>query len=210
MTDLVVVRHGETVWHHEHRYAGASDIALTPLGLQQAAQLARWAVGARVAAVWASPLRRARVTALACAEKLGMSMVVDERLRELDFGSAEGLTPDELEDRFPEAMRAFRADPVRNHLPGGEDPVDGAARFTECLREIAAGHDGERVLVVAHGTAMRLAMCALLGLPLREYRQTFPMVRNAAITELRLVDGAASLLEFNTPIVWAAGPGSRA
>ena len=203
MTDLVVVRHGETVWHQEHRYAGASDIGLTPLGLQQAAQLARWAVGARVSAVWASPLRRARVTALACAEALGMSMVVDPRLRELDFGSAEGLTPDEIEARFPAAMRAFGEDPVANHLPGGEDPVDGAARFTECLREIAGRHDGERVLVVAHGTAMRLAICALVGLRLRDYRQLFPVVRNAAITEIRLVDGAVSLLEFNTPIGWA-------
>jgi probable phosphoglycerate mutase len=205
MTDLVVVRHGETVWHQEHRYAGTSDIALTPLGLQQAAQLARWAVGARVSAVWASPLRRARITALACAEALGRSMVVDDRLRELDFGSAEGLTHDEIAERFPDAMRAFRADPVSNHLPGGEDPVDGAARFTECLRDIAGRHDGERVLVVAHGTAMRLAMCALMGLPLRDYRQLFPVVRNAAITELRLADGETSLLEFNTPVGWAAG-----
>jgi probable phosphoglycerate mutase len=200
MTYLVLVRHGETVWHAENRYAGSSDVALTPRGLEQAAQLAAWARTARLSGVWASTLSRARVTAAACADVSGTALEVDERLRELDFGAGEGLTAAEMRERFPQAYDAFRADPVAHHLPGGEDPVKAAQRFTACLRDIADQHPEGRVLVVAHTTAIRLALCHLIGVPLSEYRRLFPFVRNCGLTELRLQDGQTAVLEFNTPI----------
>ena len=202
MTDLVLVRHGETVWHAENRYAGVSDVALTPRGEQQAAQLAAWARTAGLAAVWSSPLRRARRTTEACA--VGLPLEVDTRLRELDFGDGEGLTSAEMTQRFPDARAAFLADPVAHHLPGGEDPVAAAHRFTECLHEIAGKHPDGRVLVVAHSSAIRLALCSLIGVPLTEYRRLFPALRNCALTEVRLRAGRVALLQFNTPPVEAA------
>ena len=200
MTVLVLVRHGETVWHAENRYAGATDIDLTPRGHKQAAQLAEWSRTAGLAAVWTSTLSRAHVTAQPCADAAGIELHVDDRLRELDFGDAEGLTRDEMREQFPTALDAFHADPVTDHLPGGEDPADAAARFTACLHEIAAGHPDGRVLVVAHTTAIRLALCELIGVPLRNYRRVFPFVRNCALTEIHLRGGQASVGEFNTPI----------
>lgn len=200
MTDLVLVRHGETEWHGENRYAGVSDVALTPRGVEQAGQLASWARDAGLSAIWASDLTRACLTASACSEASGVPMQVDRRLRELDFGSGEGLTAAEMTQQFPDALHAFRADPVGDHLPGGEDPTKAAARFTECLGVIAQQYPDDRVLVVAHTTAIRLALCQLIGVPLREYRRVFPFVRNCALTELRLQDGQAAVLEFNNPI----------
>ncbi|WP_410813198.1 histidine phosphatase family protein [Micromonospora sp. 067-2] len=200
MTHLVLVRHGETVWHRENRYAGVSDVALTARGWDQARQLAGWAAAADLSAVWASDLTRARLTAQVCAETAGIPLRVDDRLRELDFGDGEGLTAAEMTEQFPEALHAFRADPVGRHLPGGEDPTVAAGRFIACLTEIAAAHPEGRVLVVAHTTAIRLALCQLIGVPMREYRRLFPFVRNCALTELLLRDGQASILEFNTPI----------
>lgn len=200
MTYLVLVRHGETVWHAENRYAGASDIPLTTRGLEQAAQLASWARTARLAAVWASPLSRAHITATACTDVAGIPLKTDERLRELDFGAGEGLTSTEMGRRFPDAVAAFRTDPVANHLPDGEDPVKAADRFTACLHDIAQQHPDGRVLVVSHTTAIRLALCRLIGVPLSAYRRLFPFVRNCGLTELRLTDGQTAVLEFNTPI----------
>ena len=200
MTQFVLVRHGETEWHAENRYAGVSDIALTPHGLEQAQQLAAWAATAGLAAVWTSTLTRAQLTATPCAEAAGVRPQVDERLRELDFGHGEGLTRAEMHERFPEALRAFRADPVTDHLPGGEDPADAARRFTGCLYDLAERYPEGRILVVAHSTAIRLALCALIGVPLRDYRRIFPSLRNCGLTEIRLTEGTAALLEFNTPI----------
>ena len=200
MTHLVLVRHGETEWHAENRYAGVTNVPLTARGLEQARQLAGWAVAARLDAVFTSNLTRAQRTANLCAEATGLRPQVDERLRELDFGHGEGLTSAEMREQFPEALQAFQADPVTGHLPGGEDPTDAAHRFTSCLFDIAGRHPGGRVLVVAHTTAIRLALCRLLGLPLRDYRRLFPSVRNCALTEIRLTDDEVALLEFNTPL----------
>jgi broad specificity phosphatase PhoE len=200
MTRLVLVRHGETVWHAENRYAGVSDIELTERGWTQAGQLARWAGAAELAAVWTSTLTRAQLTASACAEAVGVELRVDARLRELDFGHGEGLTAAEMNQRFPEALEAFRVNPVSDHLPGGEDPTRAAERFVGCLHDIVGRHPVGRVLVVAHTTAIRLALCKLIGVPMSEYRRVFPMLRNCALTEIELRDGQCSMLEFNTPV----------
>jgi len=204
VTDLVLVRHGETVWHAENRYAGSSDVALTPRGREQAALLAAWARTAGLAAVWSSTLSRARTTAETCSAVTGLPLEVDARLCELDFGEGEGLTSAEMTARFPDARAAFVADPAAHPLPGGEDPVVAAHRFTECLQEIAAKHPDGRVLVVAHSSAIRLALCHLIGVPLKEYRRLFPAVGNCALTELRVRDGRTALLQFNTPPVEAS------
>ena len=200
MTRLLLVRHGETVWHSENRYAGSSDIELTRRGRGQAEALAEWAASAGLSAVWSSPLDRARRTAAPCAAAADVPHTVDERLRELDFGAAEGLTAPDMEKVLPEALVAFRHDPVAHHLPGGEDPVDAARRFTACLDAICQAHPDGRVLVVAHTTAIRLALCQLLGLPLFNYRRIFPSIRNCGLTEIRCSDGNVSLLQFNAPL----------
>ncbi|MGR6915092.1 histidine phosphatase family protein [[Actinomadura] parvosata] len=219
MTDLVLVRHGETVWHAENRYAGLTDVELTPRGLAQAERLAGWAAGAGLEAVWASPLSRARITAETAAAEAGPPLTqtsagetarltsgaglpvrVDERLRELDFGQGDGLTSAEMKARFPEARAAFEADPAAHPLPGGEDPYQAAARFVAALQDIAAAHPQGRVLVVAHTTAIRLALCRLIGVPLGEYRRLFPRLDNCALTELRLRAGQVALLQYNSPI----------
>jgi broad specificity phosphatase PhoE len=200
MTDLVLVRHGETEWHGENRYAGSSDVALTSQGMQQAHQLSLWAADARLAGVWSSDLTRARLTATPCAEASGVPIRVDQRLRELDFGEGEGMTAAEMVQEFPAALHAFRADPVGDHLPGGEDPVTAAARFVACLRDIESAHPDGRVLVVAHTTTIRLALCQLIGVPLRHYRRLFPFLRNCALTEIRLEGDQVSVVEFNAPL----------
>ena len=200
MTALVLVRHGQTEWHRDNRYAGVSDVALTPTGVEQAEQLAAWSRSAGLAGIWSSTLTRARLTAQACVEASGVPAVADERLRELDFGAAEGMTVGDMRSRFPEALQAFTDDPVLDHLPDGEDPVAACRRFTDCLTDICRAHPDGRVLVVAHTTVIRLALCSLIGLPLKEYRRLFPAVRNCALTELLHVDGRTAVLEFNTPV----------
>ncbi|MGH3952095.1 MAG: histidine phosphatase family protein [Pseudonocardiaceae bacterium] len=205
MTDLVLVRHGETIWHAENRYTGRSDVPLTERGRQQAEQLAGWAKQARLDAVWVSQLERALNTAAAVARAIGVRPIVDERLAELDFGDGEGLTGAEMQQRFPDAREAFQRDPVANHLPGGEDPHDAVGRATGCLAEIVAAHPDGRVLVVGHSTLKRLLLCHLIGVPLCHYRELFPVVRNCGVTSLRW-NGAdrAALLEYNTPIDFPA------
>ncbi len=204
-TLLYLVRHGQTVWHRENRYAGVSDVALTDVGRAQAERLAAWAADTPVDAVWVSPLKRARETAAPAADVLRLPLRVADDLVEVDFGSAEGRTLAELPDA---QTAAFRADPVGGAFPGAEDPAGAAARGAAALRRIARRHDGGQVLVVAHNTLLRLTLCHLLGIPLSRYRTVFPQVANGAVTELRLSEGQddarndaqASLIRYNVPV----------
>ena len=200
MTSVVLVRHGETGWHADNRYAGSSDVALSARGMKQAGQLAAWASHAGLVAVWTSHLRRTRATADACAAASAVPLHVDNRLRELDFGEGEGLTTAEMRERFPRALEQFHADPAGHHLPAGEVPHQAADRFLAALGDITKAHPGGRVLVVAHSTVIRLALCSFLAVPLSEYRRLFPLLRNCGLTELLIDDSRRSLLEFNTPL----------
>jgi probable phosphoglycerate mutase len=206
VTHLFLVRHGATVWHAENRYAGTSDVALDPGGYAQAEQLAAWASEAGLAAIWCSPLNRARETAAPAARAAGLEPHLDERLREIDFGQIEGKTMAEAEQLFPEEIRRFKADPATYPMPGGEDPYQAARRAVYALRDIAAAYPHGRVLVVAHNTLIRLTLCSLFCIPLARYRTVFPAVRNGALTEIRLEDQNAALLQYNSPLGAAGGP----
>ncbi|MEV6534074.1 histidine phosphatase family protein [Streptomyces sp. NPDC051639] len=196
---LLLARHGQTVWHAENRYAGVSDVALTDEGRAQAEALGRWAAAHPVDAVWTSTLSRAAATAAPACRALGLTAHREPTLRECDFGVVEGRTLAEFEADNPARAKAYRSDPVSYPFPEAEDPRTAAARGTASLRRIAAAHHGERVLVVAHNTLLRLVLCSLLGIPLGEYRKVFPRLRNAALTELGMTDGAAALLSLNVP-----------
>ncbi len=82
------------------------------------------------------PLSRARLTARVSAAVSGAPLLVDDRLRELDFGAGEGLTAAEMAQQFPDALEAFRADSMRNYLPEGEDPYSRGA-LGSCLPSVS-------------------------------------------------------------------------
>lgn len=198
-TALLLARHGQTVWHAENRYAGVSDVALTDLGRAQAEALGRWAAAHPVDAIWTSPVSRAVVTAEPACRALRLTPHREAGLRECDFGVVEGRTLAEFAAENPGAAEAFRTDPVANPFPGAEDPATAAARGTAALHRIAAAHPGERVLVVAHNTLLRLVLCSLLDIPLAAYRRVLPQLRNAAVSEIHVDAGTAALLSLNVP-----------
>ncbi|MDT0317704.1 histidine phosphatase family protein [Streptomyces millisiae] len=199
---LLLMRHAETVWHRDNRYAGArSDPDLSEAGWRQVAALANAAPAEGVTAVVSSPLRRALRTARPAADALGLPVRVMSGLREVDFGALEGRTRAEAD---PALVRAFVADPVAHPFPGAEPPELAARRATAALREIGARHPEDTVLVVAHSTVLRLALCALLGLELGSYRRVFPRFENVAVTEVRLPAEPglpAALLSLNRPVL---------
>ncbi|MEV0715375.1 histidine phosphatase family protein [Asanoa sp. NPDC050611] len=181
-TTVVVARHGRTAWHQPTRYTGRSDVPLDEVGEAQATLLGMWAAGQGFAALACSQLVRARQTAAAVP---GLTPLVDERLRELDFGVAEGRTLAELRAADAAMVERFEADPVAAHFPEGEPPGEAAERGLTALTELAAAYPGGKVLVVAHSTLIRLVVCAVLGVPLSEYRRRLPVLDPTATTTLR-------------------------
>lgn len=196
---LLLSRHGQTVWHAENRYAGVSDVGLTDVGRRQAHRLGLWAARNPVDAVWTSTVSRAIETAEPACRALGLVPRREHALRECDFGVVEGRTLAEFAAESPEAADAFRADPASHPFPRAEDPRAAAARGADALRRIASEHEGERALVVAHNTLLRLVLCELLSIPLGEYRRVFPGLRNGAVSAVRVDGGTCGLLSLNVP-----------
>lgn len=203
MTEIVLARHGQTVWNAENRYAGTADVPLTDLGRAQADQLARWSQRAALAAVACSDLARARHTAAPSASAAEVDLRVDRRLREVHFGDGEGRTRSEVKASDPAVFRAFRDRPATRALANAEAGVDAVTRALPALHELVSAHPGQRVLVVCHSVLLRLMLCQLLGLDADDYRRRFPSVNNVALTTVLLSDddpaAPAALLGFNVP-----------
>lgn len=204
MTTLFLARHGETVWHAEHRYAGIADVELTENGLREAESLALWAADARLDAVYSSTLSRAILTAEPSARATGEIVETDPDLVEVGFGVGEGRTLDELRPTYSAEVDAFIERPAEAVLPGGERGLDGITRYLRAFDRIEAAFPDGRVLVACHGTALRLTLCALMGIDPNRYRDLMPEVQNCALTTLAYNDRQARLYAFNVPADTAA------
>jgi probable phosphoglycerate mutase len=197
-TTIVLARHGRTEWHDGNRYTGSTDLPIDDVGVLQAQQLKEWAVDYAPDALWCSPMLRARQSITPTAEALKLEPFVDGRLREVDFGTAEGKMLTELP---PAVARSFQLDPVGRHFPGGEDPVAAADRVDEVFDEIGRKHEGQKVLVVAHNTLIRLLVCRVLGVRLNDYRRLLPALGPTALVRFRRQDGTVGLEAYNLPPV---------
>lgn len=201
-TTVVLARHGRTAWHRPNRYTGRSDIGIDEVGEQQAQALAASAPAQGFTSLASSDLVRAVTTLAPTAAALGLTPLVDRRLRELDFGIAEGRTLAEIRAEQPEIVDKFVTDPAVHHFPGGEAPADAMRRSLAGLADLVAADPGGRILVVAHSTLIRLLVCEVLGVPLGEYRRRLPALAPSATTTLRFAagDGPVALLAYNVPV----------
>lgn len=202
---LYLVRHGETEWHAENRYAGSTNIALTPMGLEQGIKLAEWAKGEELDLIVTSDLSRAVITATPSILATNVANKIDARFREVDFGLGEGLTSDEMQSKFPQARNAFLNAPADSALPEGEKGTDAVNRAFDALFEIITVNRAQKVLLVSHATLGRLMLCGLTGIDLNDYRTNFPTIINGAVTTIEIEDvsqpsalyGAGRLVELN-------------
>ncbi len=150
-TRLILVRHGETDWNLEGRYQGQADVPLNERGREQAKLLAVRLRGERIEAIYASDLSRAYETAKITAEALGQEVKSLESLREVDTGVWTGLTFKEVESRYPEHLREWRADPLGVKRLEGESYRALFERTRAAIREIVEAHPAQTVLIVGHG-----------------------------------------------------------
>jgi probable phosphoglycerate mutase len=169
-TRLLLIRHGSTTLSAEDRFAGATDVELSDEGLRQAACLGERLAQEKLSAVYASPMKRTRDTAASVARPHALDVRVEDGLREIDHGHWEGLTRKEVESRFASEYATWEHDPFTFAPAGGENGLAVVARALPVLRGIIVRHPHESVAVVSHKATIRLALCMLLGIDARGYR----------------------------------------
>ena len=195
---LFTIRHGETAFARDRRFAGARDVPLTPRGQRQCEAVARALSGAFVGAVYTSPLHRARASAALIAAPHKQDVRVEPAFREMSFGDWEGLTRAEVAVRFPREVEAWAATPQLVQPPGGERLEDVASRVAGGLAALCDEHGGQTVVLVSHAIVIRLIVLAALGLgPDRLWSVD---ASPAGITEIEYVDGWTTVHRMNTLI----------
>lgn len=157
MTQLILIRHGETLWNRERRMQGQQDSPLSDTGMHQARRLGQRLADLSFSELYSSDLGRAYETARSVAEVTGHEIAVDTRLRERHFGVFEGLTNDEIAFRFPAEFDHFKSRNPAYAVPGGESAQQFRDRCLIVLQEIAERHAGETVVVVTHGLVLDIA-----------------------------------------------------
>ncbi|MGC4086895.1 MAG: histidine phosphatase family protein [Polyangiaceae bacterium] len=164
------MRHGATTLSAEDRFAGSTDVELSELGRAQARSLGERLAPQRLAAIYASPLKRTNETARLVAAPQGLEPTLRDGLREISHGRWEGLTRAEVEQRFGAEYAAWEADPFTFAPESGESGVAVLARALPVLREIVENNAGNTVAVVSHKATIRLLLCSVLGIDARGYR----------------------------------------
>jgi broad specificity phosphatase PhoE len=171
MTRLILIRHGETEWNETKRFQGISDIPLSPKGAAQASALARSLAGERLAAIYTSPLSRARQTAECLARFHACPLRVVEDFKELNQGRLEGLTGEDLRRDFPGFISQWLENPGETVLPEGESLGTLQRRAWKAVEDLLARHVEETVAVVAHSFVILAIVCRALELPLKAFRR---------------------------------------
>jgi broad specificity phosphatase PhoE len=192
VTTLLLARHGETDWNRDGRFQGHADTSLNARGREQARELAEEVTDVDV--IYASDLRRAVETAEVVAERLGLDVKLDSRLRERGFGGWEGLTAGEIEASSREAFdrwrsgRGFGADDAESHELF-------AARIEAFLADVLARHPEETLLVIAHGGSIRVIQAVASGLDYLRDRRSIPAVANCSMARYAAREGKLTPLD---------------
>jgi alpha-ribazole phosphatase len=163
MTELILIRHGETDWNVQGRYSGQSDVPLNERGRAQARRIVEALQGEALAAVYSSDLARSAETARLLAQATRAPLHLDRRLREIDQGEWEGLHFDEVRERFREAWRERQRRPLEVAAPGGETVGQLRSRVLQVLQDILTRHPSGTVAVVSHGLALAILRVHLQG-----------------------------------------------
>lgn len=191
MTELIIIRHGETEWNAEGRIQGHQDVLLNERGRNQAEAAATRLEGEPVDAIYCSDLRRAMQTAEPIADAVKTAIVADSRLREWKLGVLEGMVPAEARVKEPEAYRIYFERDPEVEVPGGESIRCRSERATVCVQEILNEWPNGRVIAVTHGGILDDLYRFAKGIALDAKRDW--KLYNCGINTLRIESGRWSI-----------------
>ena len=199
MTKVYLIRHGKTQWNLESRYQGANgDSPLLKDSYREIELLASSLQRIPFEHAYASPLKRARITAQALLNHLNpeIPLTIDSRLKEFNLGKMEGMHFEDVAAKWPEVLKNFRHHPDKydESLVEGESFLEVIARFRAAIEEYCRQYLNGNILVISHGAALNAAINALIGTPLAHLKDRGGL-SNTSTTVLTTNDGRHFELE---------------
>jgi broad specificity phosphatase PhoE len=164
MVEIILTRHGETDWNLNEVFRGRIDVELNETGIEQAELLGKYLSDLKVDFIYSSPLKRAVKTAGAIARYQNLEVNIVQNLVDFDFGEWQGLSRQEVKDRYEELYTDWIDLPEQVRIPGGECLEDVRKRATAVVSDVIERYDDGRVVLVSHRVVNKVLICALLGL----------------------------------------------
>ena len=187
MTRLIVVRHAQSESNHAHFYAAATNVNLTELGRAQAEETARYLKDTHIDIAYSSNLVRVVQTAKPIVRGRNIEFVITDALREINGGGFEGITYDEVLEKFPYERGVWYNDIVNCYCPYGESLYDVYNRIAPAFDKIIDDNRGKTILVATHACPIRVMTNKFLGKPFSELNST-PWATNASVTVVDVDD----------------------
>ena len=170
-TRLYLLRHGETKWNKENRYAGQLDIPLNENGIAQAKAAAKRLKEEKIEIIASSDLQRAYKTAEIISSHLGINKILKfEELRELNYGRWQGKTVDEINSFDKEKFSLWLKGELKEGIPEGEKIEEFQKRVWKVISNLLENFKYKRILVVTHGGPVRIILCKVLSINPEKYR----------------------------------------
>ena len=163
MTQIILVRHGETEWNVEEVFRGRIDIDLNETGLKQAQLLAKYLSNMKIDAIYSSPLRRALTTAEIMANYHKLKVEIAPGLIDFDYGEWQDLPHQEVRDKYSRLYAQWINHPDRLRMPAGESLDEVRKRAMSVVDRVIAKYEGS-VVLVSHRVVNKVLICTLLGL----------------------------------------------
>ena len=165
-TRLYLVRHGEITTSNEWRYVGHMDVELTETGISQMERVGQRLKGEKIDVLLSSDLKRTRRGAEIIGSLFNLMPAAERDFREVNLGRWEGLTRDEIVERFPKEFEERAAHLTEYRIEGGESFADLQKRVINRLTAVLDAYQGKTILMVAHGGVNRVILTHVLGMDL--------------------------------------------
>ncbi len=174
VTRLYLIRHGETEGADKKRYKGHIDVPLSENGIKQMERLSKYirqlivhsSQSTKLNAVYCSDLSRAVKSAEVIAGPHAVKPVVVKAFRERNFGIWEGMSFNEIKEKYPEEFNAWADNPLEFSPMQGESTIEVKDRALKALNGVLEKHKDESIAIVSHGGINRIVLCHLFGTPL--------------------------------------------
>lgn len=198
MTELILIRHGETDWNRELRFQGQVDVPLNAVGHEQARRVAARLAGETVHHLVSSDLKRTQQTALPIAQyslqPLALNTVMDAALREQDFGMVDGMRVADIKAQQPDAWAQWIEFQADYAFAGGESTRQFHARVMQAVHALAAKHRQQTLVVVTHGGVLDMIYRTARALPLSGPRQSH--IPNAGLNRVRIQGDVIDIISW--------------
>lgn len=192
MTKIFLIRHGQSEWNSLNKIQGQKDTILTDLGKKQALFLGNRLIDEKIDVIYTSDLTRAYNTAEIISNKINKPLVVNETIREINFGLWEGLTIEEIKNLYKDEYSTWIKEPEKLNIQGFENLISLQKRAINAVNEIILENLGKNIAIVSHGAILKTMILGLLGIDISHYKNISLSNVSLSIIECR---------EFNNVLI---------